>query len=113
MGWRLKPESDERALIAALRALVEAEASQDRGHTADRKRGGYSRPHDILWWPSHRHGNIEPTINPSPREARMLAEIFMLRLEATAGAAKEAATITRSTSPFVPVTLPVPTPKAA
>ena len=36
------------ALIAALRALVEAEASQDRGHTADRKRGGYSRPHDIL-----------------------------------------------------------------
>ena len=25
MGWRLKPESDERALIAALRALVEAE----------------------------------------------------------------------------------------
>jgi len=46
MGWRLKPESDERALIAALRALVEA--SQDPGHTADRKRGGYSRPHDIL-----------------------------------------------------------------
>jgi hypothetical protein len=40
MGWRLKPESDERALIAALRALVEAEASQDPGHTADRKRGG-------------------------------------------------------------------------
>ena len=37
----------------------------------------------------------------------MLAEIFMLRLEATARAAKEAATITRSTSPFVPVTLPV------
>jgi hypothetical protein len=36
----------------------------------------------------------------------MLAEIFMLRLEATAWAAKEAATITRSTSPFVPVTLP-------
>ena len=36
------------ALIAVLRALVEAEASQDRGHTADRKRGGYSRPHDIL-----------------------------------------------------------------
>jgi hypothetical protein len=36
----------------------------------------------------------------------MLAEIFMLRLEATARAAKEAATITRSTSPFVPVTLP-------
>jgi hypothetical protein len=36
------------ALIAALRVLVEAEASQDRGHTADRKRGGYSRPHDIL-----------------------------------------------------------------
>ena len=47
------------------------------------------------------------------REARMLAEIFLLRLEATARAAKEAATITRSTSPFVPVTLPVPTPKAA
>ena len=43
----------------------------------------------------------------------MLAEIFLLRLEATARAAKEAATITRSTSPFVPVTLPVPTPKAA
>ena len=36
------------ALIAVLRALVEAEASQDRGHTADRKRGGYSRPHHIL-----------------------------------------------------------------
>jgi hypothetical protein len=36
------------ALIAVLRALVEAEASQDRGHTADGKRGGYSRPHDIL-----------------------------------------------------------------
>jgi hypothetical protein len=35
----------------------------------------------------------------------MLAEIFMLRLEARARAAKEAATITRSTSPFVPVTL--------
>jgi hypothetical protein len=34
----------------------------------------------------------------------MLAEIFMLRLEATARAAKEAAT--RSTSPFVSVTLP-------
>ena len=34
----------------------------------------------------------------------MLAEILMLRLEATARAAKEAATITRSTSPFVPVT---------
>jgi hypothetical protein len=30
----------------------------------------------------------------------MLAEIFLLRLEATARAAKEAATITRSTSPF-------------
>jgi hypothetical protein len=42
----------------------------------------------------------------------MSAEIFMLRLEATR-VAKEAATITRSTSPFVPVTLPVPTPKAA
>jgi len=40
--------ADLAALIAALRALVEAEASQDRGHTADRKRGGYSRPHDIL-----------------------------------------------------------------
>jgi hypothetical protein len=36
----------------------------------------------------------------------MLAEIFMLRLQATARAAKEAATITRSTSPFVPITLP-------
>jgi hypothetical protein len=36
----------------------------------------------------------------------MLAEIFMLRLEATARAAKEAATITRTTSPFVPITLP-------
>ena len=36
----------------------------------------------------------------------MLAEIFMLRLEATARAAKEAAT-TISTSRFVPVTLPV------
>ena len=36
------------ALIAALRALVEAEASQDRGHAVDRKRGGHSRPHDIL-----------------------------------------------------------------
>jgi hypothetical protein len=37
----------------------------------------------------------------------MLAEIYMLRLEATARAAKEAAsTITRSTSAFVPVTLP-------
>ena len=35
----------------------------------------------------------------------MLAEIFMLRLEATARAAKEAAT-TASTSRFVPVTLP-------
>jgi hypothetical protein len=35
----------------------------------------------------------------------MLAEIYMLRLEATARAAKEAA-ITRSTSAFVPVTLP-------
>jgi hypothetical protein len=58
-------------------------------------------------------GNIEPKISLSPREARMLAEIFLLRLEATARAAKEAATITRSTSPFVPVTLPVPTPKAA
>jgi hypothetical protein len=34
------------ALIAALRVLVEA--SQDRGHTADRKRGGYSRPHHLL-----------------------------------------------------------------
>jgi hypothetical protein len=34
----------------------------------------------------------------------MLAEIFMLRLEATARAAKESAT--RSTSAFVPVTLP-------
>ena len=43
----------------------------------------------------------------------MLAEIFLLRLEATARAVKEAATITRSTSPFVPITLPVPTPKAA
>jgi hypothetical protein len=43
----------------------------------------------------------------------MLAEIFMLRLEATTRAAKEAATITRSTSPLVPVTLPVSTPKAA
>jgi hypothetical protein len=52
-------------------------------------------------------------IGVSPREARMLAEIFLLRLEATARAAKEAATITRSTSPFVPVTLPVPTPKTA
>ena len=40
--------ADLAALIAALRALVEAEASQDRGHTADGKRGGYSRPHDIL-----------------------------------------------------------------
>jgi hypothetical protein len=38
--------ADLAALIAALRALVEA--SQDRGHTADPKRGGYSRPHDIL-----------------------------------------------------------------
>ena len=75
--------------------------------------GGYSRPHDILCWPSHRHGNIGSMIGVSPREARMLAEIFLLRLEATARAAKEAATITRSTSPFVPVTLPVPTPKAA
>jgi hypothetical protein len=37
-----------RSGSAVLRALVEAEASQDRGHTADRKRGGYSRPHDIL-----------------------------------------------------------------
>ena len=36
------------ALIAALRALVEAEAVASRGHTADRKKGGYSRPHDIL-----------------------------------------------------------------
>jgi hypothetical protein len=35
----------------------------------------------------------------------MLAEIYMLRLEATARAAKEAA-ITRSTSVFVPVTVP-------
>ena len=43
----------------------------------------------------------------------MSAEIFMLRLEAMARVAREAATITRSTSPFVPVTLPVPTPKAA
>ena len=52
-------------------------------------------------------------IGVAPREAQMLAEIFLLRLEATARAAKEATTITRSTSPFVPVTLPVPTPKAA
>ena len=36
----------------------------------------------------------------------MLAEIFMLRLEATVRAAKEAAAITKSTSPFVPITLP-------
>ena len=43
----------------------------------------------------------------------MSAETFMLRLEATARGAKEAVTITRSTSPFVPLTLPVPTPKAA
>jgi hypothetical protein len=43
----------------------------------------------------------------------MSAEIFMMRLETTARAAREAATITRSTSPFVPITLPVPTPKAA
>ena len=35
----------------------------------------------------------------------MLAEIFMLRLEATARASKES--MTRSTSQFVPVTLPV------
>jgi hypothetical protein len=35
----------------------------------------------------------------------MLAEIYMLRLEATARAAKDAA-ITRSTSAFVPVSLP-------
>jgi hypothetical protein len=34
----------------------------------------------------------------------MLAEIFMLRLEATVRASKES--ITRSTSQFVPVTLP-------
>ena len=33
----------------------------------------------------------------------MLAEIYMLRLEAAARAAKEAA---RSSSPFVPVSLP-------
>jgi hypothetical protein len=36
------------------------------------------------------------------REARMLAEIFMLRLEAAARAAKEAANSSR----FVPITLP-------
>jgi hypothetical protein len=41
----------------------------------------------------------------------MLAEIFMLRLEATARAAKEE--VTRSTSPFVPVTLPAETRRAA
>lgn len=35
----------------------------------------------------------------------MLAEIYMLRLEAAARAAKEAV-IARSTSGFVPVTLP-------
>jgi hypothetical protein len=34
-----------------------------------------------------------------------LAEIFMLRLEATARAAKEATATTRSTSPFIPITL--------
>jgi hypothetical protein len=34
----------------------------------------------------------------------MLAEIFMLRLEAAARAAKEAAPV--SNSPFVPITLP-------
>jgi hypothetical protein len=34
----------------------------------------------------------------------MLAEIFMLRLEATVRASKES--ITRSTSQFVPITLP-------
>jgi len=38
----------------------------------------------------------------------MLAEIFMLRMEAAARAAKETAS-TR----FVPVTLPVPAPKAS
>ena len=39
----------------------------------------------------------------------MLAEIYllMLKLEAAAGAAKEAAT-TASTSRFVPITLPAP-----
>jgi hypothetical protein len=36
----------------------------------------------------------------------MLAEIFMLRLEATARAVKEA-TATSSTSRFVPITLPM------
>jgi hypothetical protein len=35
----------------------------------------------------------------------MLAEIFMLRLEATARAAKDAA-VTSSNSRFVPITLP-------
>ena len=40
-------------------------------------------------------GTLGPGSVVSPREARMSAEIFLLRLEATARAAKEAATITR------------------
>jgi hypothetical protein len=39
-----------------------------------------------------------------PRSTAMLAEIFMLRLEAAARAAKEAAPV--SNSQFVPITLP-------
>jgi hypothetical protein len=36
----------------------------------------------------------------------MLAEIYMLQLEATAQAAKDADTVTRSTSQFVPIPSP-------
>jgi hypothetical protein len=36
----------------------------------------------------------------------MLAEIYMLQMEATARAAKDADTVTRSTSQFVPIPSP-------
>jgi len=45
------------------------------------------------------------TVGQNRRENEMLAEIFLLRLEATARAAKEAA-VTSSNSRFVPITLP-------
>ena len=44
------------------------------------------------------------TVGQNRREIEMLAEIFLLRLEATARAAKEAA-VTSSNSRFVPITL--------
>jgi len=98
----LRSESDRRSLTAALFETNKCPSSASSLPT--KPRSGLGDPGG-----KHQGGVIrailaEYSVTPVPRTAptAVLTEIFMLRLEAAARAAKEAANSSR----FVPITLP-------